>query len=315
MGAAMNKALKRYEKALQELPESGGGGCHRALLGVATLGAIAGLMWGRVFDDLRQHARGERTVTNYEIMQAVNKAFAEHNPNNWKSSLLRKVKPRASAADRDALIDEGRGRREEDLYKGSPIQIDVNMESCVTPVLDALYAPDDLLFVGRRTDKGEIGSTIRPASQWITAFDGGYSIPPFIIPNPVTGEPGKTKGGKPSLRADECVAAHRFAVVEFDNLTWDDQIAFWWSVKLPICALIDSGNKSIHGWIRVDCESVEEWEQEIERKLYGELLTPLGVDSSCRNESRLSRMPGHKRSGKRWQRLLYLSPDGKPVHE
>jgi hypothetical protein len=39
-------------------------------------------------------------------------------------------------------------------------------------------------------------------------------------------------------------------------------------------------------------------------------LCPLGCDPACRNESRLSRLPGHFRREKNaWQRLLYLNPD------
>jgi len=72
--------------------------------------------------------------------------------------------------------------------------------------------------------------------------------------------------------------------------------------------LIDSGGKSIHAWIRVDCPDRNAWERAIEQELFGQWLAPMGVDLACRNESRLSRLPGHYRvdTGNR-QRLLFLA--------
>jgi hypothetical protein len=94
---------------------------------------------------------------------------------------------------------------------------------------------------------------------------------------------------------------------------FDEQARFWagaiaagWSVA----ALIHSGGKSLHAWLAVNAANVEEWERDVEQRLFPELLVPLGVDSSCRNESRLSRMPGAYRADKQqWQRLLYLNPN------
>lgn len=46
---------RRYSEALTNLPVPGyGDGCHQRLLGIANLGAIAGLAPDRVFSDLRQ---------------------------------------------------------------------------------------------------------------------------------------------------------------------------------------------------------------------------------------------------------------------
>lgn len=132
----------------------------------------------------------------------------------------------------------------------------------------------------------------------------------------VTGQVGLTKDGKPSFRADSCVKAFRFAVAEFDTMPRADQLAFWWAVNLPICALIDSGGKSIHGWIRTDgITTAEQWTDQVEQQLYGRYLTPLGCDGACKNEARLSRMAGHfRREKQKWQRLLYLCPEGRKVN-
>jgi hypothetical protein len=122
-----------------------------------------------------------------------------------------------------------------------------------------------------------------------------------------------TKEGNLSYRADSCITAYRFAVMEFDALPFNAQIQFWAGAKLPVSALIYSGGKSIHAWVRIDAGGVGEWQREIEGTLF-DVVKPLGIDGSCKNEARLSRMPGHFRANnRRWQRLLYLAPQGRPV--
>ena len=105
-------------------------------------------------------------------------------------------------------------------------------------------------------------------------------------------------------------------MVEFDDLSREDQIRFWSAVKLPIVALIDTGGKSIHAWVQVSklatVNTLEQWQENIKIKLYDRILAPLGVDAACSNPSRLSRLPGHLRDGN-YQRLLWLSSEGRPV--
>jgi hypothetical protein len=87
---------------------------------------------------------------------------------------------------------------------------------------------------------------------------------------------------------------------------WAGALAFKW----PIAALIDSGGKSIHAWLKVDAIDAADWEAKVEGELFARFLVPCGVDSSCKNESRLSRMPGHFRTEKkRWQKIIYLNPN------
>jgi hypothetical protein len=305
--------IARYQDALSAIPESGGGGCHAALLGIANLGVRAGLTPQQIFEDLRASVHGSRSVPDREIQDAINKAASDYTPSGrggiGSPGIHRKPQPRADKHTLKTLCDLGRYHgHEADLWEASRIRIDWPPGEGASRLLEFLYEPDELLFIGER-----YGKTIRSAGEWIEHFKQGGEVPAHIIPNPLTGETGLTKDGKPSRRADSCVRSHRFAIVEFDSLSREDQIRFWAGAKLPVAALIDSGGKSIHGWVRVDCADAEEWEREIEEKLFGEMLTPLGVDSSCRNESRLSRLPGHLR-GEKWQRILYLAPQGRPVN-
>jgi len=144
----------------------------------------------------------------------------------------------------------------------------------------------------------------------------GVDEVPKIIPNPLTGKPALKKSGEGmTLRGDGNVAAYRFALAEFDSISIEDQLAFWRAVPgLPLAALIHSGKKSLHGWLRVDCASGDEWAKEISGGLFPRYLVPLGMDPACRNPSRLSRMPGHRRADTGIvQRVLYVAPEGKAV--
>jgi len=318
-----NPLLDRYRTKLATLPASGGGGCHPALLGVASLGVMAGVSPEGVFRDLREQVHGTRRVPDREILDAVDKAAREHPPGMSAGNLpARMTRPPVPAFDGAGalrrIVAEGRGVSEEDISARSPVAIDWDPREDAARVIEALYRPDDVLFVGLRDCRPALGRDIRDAAEWINAFH--HAPPgadaPHIIPNPLTGQPGPTASGDgQTLRGDACISQYRFAVVEFDALPREDQLAFWWAVRLPVVVLVDSGGKSVHGWVRVrDVTCAAEWGLSIEQHLFRDLLQPLGVDPACKNESRLSRLPGHQRQGTgRWQRLLYLAPEGKAV--
>jgi hypothetical protein len=186
-------------------------------------------------------------------------------------------------------------------------------------LLENLYNRADRLFIGERVQPGIIGDTIRTVGEWITFLQDGGKTGPHIIPNPLTGTPAPKKTGDgETYRGDGNISSYRYCLAEFDSLSREDQIKFWSSVKLPVVALIDSGGKSIHAWIDVQklakVDTPEQWATEIKGRLYDAILSPLGVDAACSNPARLSRLPGHNREEKQaWQRLLWLSPEGRSV--
>ncbi len=252
-----------------------------------------------------------------EIADAVNKALRGQSglPRHWGAPRWRAPQPVRQAFDAAGFmaerLAEGTGREEMDIWEASPVRIETAPDQDAILLLESLYAPSDVLFMGDR-----YGRTVKTVAQWLAEFRAGRPIPPHLIPNPLTGQAAPTKDGRPSFRADACVKAFRFAVAEFDGMSREDQWRFWWAVNLPVCALIDSGGKSLHAWIRIDgVETTEGWTDLVERKLFGRWLIPLGCDAACRNEARLSRVPGHFRAENgRWQRLLYLAPEGKAIH-
>ena len=210
------------------------------------------------------------------------------------------------------LLQASAGANDADLHALSPVRLSWQPGAADTlAVLRHLYQPDEHLFIGTRYDR-----LVATAAEWTTRIESlsgrwphGW---PHIAPNPMDGQLHRTLSGTLAYRCDAAVCAFRFAVVEFDGLPREQQTAFWHSIivgnLLNVAVLVDSGGKSIHGWVRVDCPDREAWERDVELDLFKRWLVPMGVDGACRNESRLSRLPGCMRMGGGMQRLMYLKP-------
>jgi hypothetical protein len=321
MNATQDRLLERYEQALRTIPAPGGGGCHVHLMRVANLGAIAGLDAGTIEQDIRAHIpHGGRRVPDGEIRDAVRKAIAEcrtapgHTRHISHGRSRRPAKPAAPFEGTKylkTLLARGDGAGEVDIWELSPYRIDWEPGPLdAITLLETLYKPQEPLFIG-----GVYDCAVHTMESHLTRIKAG-NVEPHIIPNPMDGQLHETADGGASYRCDNAVKDHRFAVVEFDDMPKADQFAFWYSVitghLLPVAALIDSGGKSIHAWLRVDLPDRAAWDHHIRRGLYDPdtgRMAILGADRACQNPSRLSRLPGHYREEKgAWQRLLYLNP-------
>ena len=107
--------------------------------------------------------------------------------------------------------------------------------------------------------------------------------------NPVDGDGVKNKN----------VTKFRFALVESDTLPVAEQERLYRRLELPIACLVHSGGKSLHAIVRVDAESYAEYRKRVDF-LYDFLeKNGVSIDTQNRNPSRLSRMPGVTRNGKR----------------
>jgi hypothetical protein len=310
-----------YQEFILNFPAPGGGGAHQALFRAGCLGARAGLTADQVVLDLKKYMpEGTREVPPQEVEDGVQAGYAEV---TGKKADRKKVAPASapaiSAISKDALeriIKAGHGATEADIMARSPISLDFPARDTSWRVLEALYGLDAWIYIADDASPGILGKTINRCWEWIHMFKRTGASPwPKIMVNPLSGLPAPKKSGNgQTLRGDGSIAAHRFAVVEHDQMPLADQLAFWMGAPLPVAALIFSGKKSIHGWVRVDCADANEWRVQIEEKLFPGYLVPMGFDRTCKNASRLSRMPGHMRKDTRLlQKCLYLAPHGKAV--
>lgn len=92
------------------------------------------------------------------------------------------------------------------------------------------------------------------------------------------------------LRYSEAnVADFRHTLIEWDDCAKGLQLGRLIASGLPLAAVIDSGGKSLHGIVRVDAESKEQYDERVQ--MIHALFEGTGLDSSCKNASRLSRLP------------------------
>jgi hypothetical protein len=321
MNAIQDRPIERYESALRNLPAPGGG-CHASLMTVANLGAIAGLDAATIEQDIRAHIpHGGRRVPDREISDAVRKALAECRAAPDRAGYAHRRRARRPAKPTPpfdgkkylkTLLARGDGASDADLWELSPYRIiwEPGPIDAIT-LLETLYAPQEQLFIGT-----QYGTRVEPMERHLTRIKAG-NVEPHICPNPFDGQLHDAADGKPSYRCDRAVEDLRYCVVEFDEMATADQYAFWYALIshniVRVAALIDSGGKSIHAWLRVNLPNAEAWEHEIRRGLYDKdtgRMTILGADRACQNPSRLSRLPGHFRKDKgRYQRLIYLNPE------
>lgn len=95
------------------------------------------------------------------------------------------------------------------------------------------------------------------------------------------------------------VTEYRYALVESDNMSTGKQKAIIESLELPVAALVHSGNKSIHAIVHIDASSYEEYKRRVDYLYKVCKKNGLMVDGADRNPSRLSRLPGLLRDGKK----------------
>lgn len=103
---------------------------------------------------------------------------------------------------------------------------------------------------------------------------------------------------------DADVTAFRHALIEFDGLSAEEQFNLYVQSNLPCAAVISSGGKSIHAWVRVDAKDRAEYNDRV--KVLYEHFAPYGLDGKNKNPSRLSRLPNCVRFERR-QELLALN--------
>ena len=95
------------------------------------------------------------------------------------------------------------------------------------------------------------------------------------------------------------VTRFSYALVESDTIPVAEQDTLLRRLELPIAALVHSGGKSLHAIVHVDAEDYDEYRKRV-GFLYDFLeKNGVSIDKQNRNPSRLSRMPGVTRNGKK----------------
>lgn len=98
---------------------------------------------------------------------------------------------------------------------------------------------------------------------------------------------------------NENVTDYRYALVESDSVAVERQNAIIRELELPVATLVYSGGKSVHAIVKIEAGSYEEYRKRVNYLYDVCKKNGLVVDTQNRNPSRLSRMPGAIRNGKK----------------
>lgn len=199
------------------------------------------------------------------------------------------------------VIDKG-------WLEGREIQEPVNWDPVkdLTTYLETLFEPDDIIGYVTRTfdDEGILKPTkgvwTRSVGNLLTDIKKHRSIENALGDyNPAAGawiriNPLDGKGVK-----DFNVVDFRYALVESDNIDVEKQNAIIHELELPVACLVFSGRKSIHAIVKINAADHAEYRKRVDFLFKVCEKNGLAVDLSNKNPSRLSRMPGVIRAGRK----------------
>jgi len=309
---------------------SSGYGVHYWILKAAHSCRRAGLCPEQAIPEII--SRMTRCPRPGEVEEAVAKAYSTtveergyHRVRTTKGTSSKAIKAEYDPAKLKRLADQLPLFDVNDLMEGSPIN---PLEVTAADFLYCLYMPEELVlifdtyasqgqFVWRRPPDG------RPYDEEaLQEFKKPYpGKGAWFLCNPIHGDceevPRLVKPSNPtgrSRRAEECITAFRYLLMESDKAPMDLWIRAIVQLPIPIVSIVKSGGKSIHALARVNAGNVDEWDEIKERIAPG--LIGLGTDEQALSSVRLTRLPGSYRADKEaWQELLFLHPhaDGTPI--
>lgn len=176
----------------------------------------------------------------------------------------------------------------------------------VVDYLTAVFEPDD--YVGYVTETWERDGKYLP-SQGTYAYTQEEIIKSLVAHHDIgrsLGDYNPDAGAWVRINAldgqgvrNTNVTSFTYALVECDNISKEMQYALIKQLELPVATLVDSGNKSIHALVHVDAADYNEYRKRVDALYEICRKNGLTVDTQNKNPSRLSRLPGIMRGGKK----------------
>lgn len=185
--------------------------------------------------------------------------------------------------------------------RATTVPLPERMEEGFEELLRAAFEEGEGVCVGGTftNDEGEVmpdAGVVLTREQWIDRVrqkGGDFSRMHtakkghFIRVNPM-------RIAKDSKHTNADVSSFRHVLVEFDTdpsgntIRKDRQFGAILASGLPVTAVLDSGNKSVHAWVRVDAANAEEYKERAAEvyELFGE-----AIDGQNHNPNRYSRCP------------------------
>ncbi len=244
------------------------------------------------------------------------KTFGKHSGVNVGiGSIVQMAKDNGYNPNRALSWNDEFGSREKGGVKLSPKEEFKKYISALFKTGDTInYVVDTFEKDGKYLPKGKgINSTYDELSEACDKFsdlgavigDWNENGGAFIRINPMSGE---------GCRNSD-VADFRYCLIESDSMPKVEQLRKIREFNLPCAAIVDSGGKSVHAIVKIDAG--------INETLYRDRVATLikfldehdfTVDKACRNPSRLSRLAGASRNGKR-QSLIEVNCGAKSFQD
>lgn len=303
--------IERYNEALKRFVQPG----HRYEM-IPELTRI-GKAIGLTADDIIEHAH-EAGVTNRDAnIRAMWKGAKVQSNGTYhcrRKSIVTAPKLKTYPTYVKNLIRSATDSTAEALMRLSPISVTgMTGRESATAQIKAMFAPDDLIVIGTM-QRGFGQRNLRPVKKWLQDPDmlryEQVKINPFTGKEEEGGAHGRTRFGS------RCISRHTFTLLEFDHLSLDAQYAFWCEMVKreghPVTAIVHSGNRSLHGLIRVNARDREQWEI-LRDRMIAYFCTAGESDyqadrQALSNPTCAIRLAGVQRHGGTKQTLLYLNP-------
>ena len=170
-----------------------------------------------------------------------------------------------------------------------------SMEEIVGYVTESWYSDDAKKFLpskgSYKRTAGELIAELKKCGGDIGKVLGDYNpkCGAWVRFNPLDG------GGVRNANVTE----FRYALVESDSQDLAKQNEIIRRLELPVAALVYSGGKSLHAIVRIDAADYDEYRRRVDYLYAVCEKNGLAIDKQNRNPSRLSRLPGVMRDGRK----------------
>lgn len=254
--------------------------------------------------------KGEVDAANHALRSAIAKAEFQRDKREPGSSFTvrpshQKSPPWKPHASEPAAVEIKPGAYDVEAGDGLPKPIEDGTRKFLRAVFGAgdgvQIAGARLSDDGREVPDGD-GITLS-RDEWIRKLDEWNGDPNCLFHSPdglgiyVRVNPMR-EGGRGK---DEDVADYRHALIEFDNISLEQQWRLYQKSGLPCAAVILSGGKSVHAWVKIGAKNLQEYRERVDvLHRHFEQYKP---DPKNRNPSRFSRLPNCRRFSAR-QELL-----------
>jgi RecA-family ATPase len=241
-----------------------------------------------IFQRLRQWIPDD-DKPNSELTRAI-KGAHKRNPQPASTSKVSGYGGRLGAFD---LTDNPKIKRFK-LDENLNLETVPNVGCTIADFLDKVFLPGEIVCLGVNfTQDEQTGRYVPDRGSFATIEHIKASEGKVSFFNPKAGayiriNPFKNDDARGN---DAEVSDFRHLLVEFDKIeNKREQLRIFKQSGLPIACVIDSGGKSLHAWIRVNADSLEQFKER--QKLVYDYLSDYIDDDSNKNPARYSRLPG-----------------------